>query len=373
MQKHLVLVGAGHANLYLASQAEDFIRRGYQVTLVDPDSFWYSGMATGMLSGSYDPEDDQVDAQALIESHGGDYVQATVAQVETARQQLQLDDGTWLRYDFLCLNVGSHALVDMIPGAKENDNCWPVKPIVNLYKLRQHLQSCFDKGESVNIVVVGGGPTGCEVTANILGLAERSNGRVQLTLAASGERLLPQFPEKAGRSLYRNLLRRGVRVLCNTRVTGYAGATATLDSGEEIEADVLVPAVGLAANPLAQKIRLPCDSKNGLSIQATLNSPADAKVFAAGDCAALEGHNLPKLGVFGVREASCIHHNILAAIDGRPLKNYVPQKRYLAILNLGDGTGLAVRGGLWWQGRASLWLKNYIDRRFVEGYQREYS
>ena len=46
------------------------------------------------------------------------------------------------------------------------------------------------------------------------------------------------------------------------------------------------------------------------------------------------------------------------------------ESRCLWIINLGDGTGLATRGSLWWHGRPAYWLKDWIDRRFLRGYQR---
>jgi hypothetical protein len=38
-------------------------------------------------------------------------------------------------------------------------------------------------------------------------------------------------------------------------------------------------------------------------------------------------------------------------------------------MNLGDGTGLAARGSLWWGGRIAFWLKHWIDLRFLRGYR----
>ncbi|MEX0655822.1 MAG: hypothetical protein WD151_16990, partial [Phycisphaeraceae bacterium] len=74
--RRLVLVGAGHAHLHLAQHARDYLRRNIDVTLVDPDAFWYSGMATGMLGGMYDADDDRIAPQRLITRHGGRFVHA---------------------------------------------------------------------------------------------------------------------------------------------------------------------------------------------------------------------------------------------------------------------------------------------------------
>lgn len=56
--------------------------------------------------------------------------------------------------------------------------------------------------------------------------------------------------------------------------------------------------------------------------------------------------------------------NLLAALDGAKPKPFRPQEHFLWIMNLGDGTGLAVRRDLWWHGRAAFKLKDWIDRRF---------
>ncbi len=47
---------------------------------------------------------------------------------------------------------------------------------------------------------------------------------------------------------------------------------------------------------------------------------------------------------------------------------YRPQRHYLYVLDLGDGTGLAIYGTLAMRGRPALWLKQLIDRRFVREY-----
>ncbi len=75
------LVGAGHVHLHVAARAEEFVERGARVILIDPSEFWYSGLATGMLGGSYEPAEDQVNPRALIEAHGGEFIQDRVEEI----------------------------------------------------------------------------------------------------------------------------------------------------------------------------------------------------------------------------------------------------------------------------------------------------
>ncbi|MGQ9425159.1 NAD(P)/FAD-dependent oxidoreductase [Gilvimarinus sp. F26214L] len=381
MQRTVVLIGAGHAHLYVAARAADFRRRGCRLVLVDPGMFWYSGLATGMLGGMYDAADDQVDPKALVEAGGGEFIRDRVVAVDVGVRRVRLASGAELGYDFLSLNAGSIVDRGSLPGAEEDRTVWAIKPIENLWRLRQDLESAVANGEAPRIAVLGGGPSGCEVAANLLALSVRLEQQagadqgarreraLKVTLVSGSGTLLAGAPKRASDYMERRLRRRGLEVRCATRVVRRDGAALVTDTGEKIPADWVILATGLKANPLVTTLGLPADGSSGLRVNGFLHSPADARVFAAGDCASMEGHDLPKLGVFGVRQAQYVHRNLLAGLDGEALRVYRPQQRYLSILNLGDGTGLSTWGGLWWGGRVPLILKNHLDRRFLRQYR----
>jgi NADH dehydrogenase FAD-containing subunit len=363
----VILVGAGHVHLYVAAHAKALVERGARVVLIDPGEFWYSGLATGMLGGMYEPAEDQVNPRALIEAHGGQFLQDRVESVDTTTRRLRLTSGGDLAYDYLSLNVGSRVNADLLPGAAKDETVWPVKPISNLWKLRQHLVA--RSAETLRVVVIGGGPTGSEVGANLIALATRRHLDLRVTLVTRGERLIAQAPAGAARALNRKLSARGLVIRTRTRIVRREGKKLIAEDGSRIDADLVVLATGLETNPLVHATGLPTHSQLGLRINAMLHSIADERVFAGGDCAALEGFELPRLGVFGVRQAVTTHANLLASLGGKPLIQYKPQKRYLAILNLGDGTALSTWGPLWWNGRSSMQLKDFIDRRFLDRYR----
>ena len=365
----VILVGVGHAHLYVAAHADALVEREARVVLVDPDEFWYSGLATGMLGGIYEPAADLVDPRALIEAHGGEFIHDRIETVDTAARRLRLAGGGDLAYDYVSINVGSRVNVTAIPGAAHDPSVWSVKPISNLWKLRQHLEARFRAREIPRVAVVGGGPTGSEVTANLMALAARHDIDLRVTLVTESDRLIVQAPAGAAGALQQTLARRGVVIRTHTHVVRREGKLLITEHGRHIDADVVVLATGLEANSLVYETGLPTHPKGGLRINAMLRSIADDRVFAAGDCAAMEGFDLPKLGVFGVRQAAYIHANLLASLEGKPLTEYEPQTRYLAILNLGDGTALSTWGPFWWSGRISMWLKDRIDRRFLASYR----
>lgn len=365
----VILVGAGHAHLHIVSKASEYIALNARLILIDPGKFWYSGMATGLLGGRYSPEDDQVDPGALASKNGGEFIQDHVCAVDVNEREVTLGSGQKLRYDWLSLNVGSEVDVSDFGVPDDGPEVWPVKPIPPLYELRTTLEKAMrDTKRMPQVVVVGGGPTGSELAANLAGLAQRHDIRPKVLLVSSSPRLLPDAPAGASHAMSRVLEEYPVEVRTNTQVVSIGNKAVELDNGNHIDCDHVLVAIGLKAKQLTRELGLSA-SESGLRVNVHMHSVDDPRVYAAGDCADFSQRELPKLGVFGVKAAQVIHDNLIASIKGEPLKIYKPQQVWLAILNLGNGRGLLTWSRFWWLGRSSYWLKDWIDRRFMARYQ----
>lgn len=387
-RRRAVLVGGGHAHLHVAAHAERFREAGAEVLLVDPEDFWYSGMAPGVIGGRYGPEATRVDLARLAARSGFRYVRDRVVGIDADLSTVRLETGEELPYDVVSLDVGSVVTGEGIEGA---GHATLAKPIRGLLWIREFLAD--PPGPPI---VVGGGATGCEVAANLavrLGRRDRDGapvaaaggdgsdatsgaaGAPRVVLLTAGARLLEELSTGAGRRAGRRLRALGVRIRTNAPVAAIAPRTAehgrpatavTLDDGSRIEGSETVLATGLTAPPWIAEAGLPTGRDGGLAVDESLRARGLANVFGAGDCIDFGPRALPKLGVFAVREAPVLLDNLLATITGRPLRSYRPQRRALRILNLGDGTALAAWGGLAWMGRGPMAWKEWLDRRFVD-------
>lgn len=366
----VVLVGAGHAHLHLASRATEFVRRGYAPVLINPGAFWYSGMATGLLGGRYTQSQDTVDPRPLIENTGGRFIDDRVASVDTSQRTISLASGRTVPYELLSFNIGSQ--VDLSGFSGSTPNLWPVKPIANLWRLRRHLEDRFRQPHHKaphHILIIGGGATGSEIAANIDALARRYQAPARVRICTGGSVLLPEAPAGASRRLKQVLSARDIRITTDCHIERLENGVAVDSTGREFSYQIAVAATGLRAPEVMRSLGLPFRDTDGLTVTNALHSPADSRVFGAGDCIALADSQLPKLGVFSLREAPVLLHNLLATIDGTPLRKFRPQSHSLRILNLGRGKSLAVRGQFHWYGRLSQWLKHLLDTRFVRQYQ----
>jgi NADH dehydrogenase FAD-containing subunit len=362
--KHVVLVGAGHTHVAAAASAVPrLVAAGAEVTLVAPGPFWYSGLATGMLGGGYATALDTIDVGAVVTRGGGRFHRDTVTAIIPGERTLVLGSGEQLRYDMLSLDVGSIVPGDALPGAVEYGVL--AKPIERLAEVRARLEAGFARRDLLRVCVVGGGPTGVELTAAVLALARRCHGALAITLIAAEPRLAAGFPETAREWLAAHLVRRGAVLRLGVEAAAVVPAGLRLANGEAIAADVTLVATGLKPPALLAEAGLPCDRDGAMIVDRSLSCPVHPEIFGAGDCVAFAARALPRVGVYAVRQAPILAHNLLAQLRGEPLRDYEPQAAYLLVLNLGDGTGMAVRGGRWWYGRAAFRLKDWIDRRWL--------
>lgn len=369
-RRRVVLLGAGHAHLEVLRRTQEFTRLAFELVLVAPEPFWYSGLATGVLGGLYDPSLDMIDVERLVTLGGGRFVCDRATAILPSQHQVILESHPPLGYDVLSINLGSEVPVERIPGFAEQGIA--VKPISNLGRLRTELEerlAASSPERPVRVVIAGGGATACEVAGNIDRLARTRSGRVAITIVAEGRRVFPSLPRLGAWQARRSLERRGVRILLGARATQVEARHVVIEDGRRLPFDLLVGAIGLRPPGLIRASGLPTDQDGALLVDEALRSAADPAVFGGGDCVAWARRPLAKVGVYAVREAPILVQNLLNTLQGRPLRPFRPQRRFLLILNLGDGTGLATWGPLAWKGRWLFRLKDRIDRRFLDRYR----
>jgi len=358
----VVLVGAGHVHLHVLRNAAVLRAAGVEPILVSPATFHYSGLATGVLSGALEPGRATVDVTALTADFGVRHIVAEASHIDLADKQVQLTEGRVLSFDAISINVGS---VTADPGlAGQQPGVWSTKPLAGLIDLRACIEAHVrSHGQSPALVVAGSGPSGFEIAAALAGLLEREGVAPHIQLVV---KTLPGWgPGAAMSRLTRALQRRGVGLVSGEVLARHDGV-CVLSDGQSLPCDMLVMATGLAAAAVVAALPLPRNAEGRLRVGPTLQSIGDPGAFAVGDAAVIEGASRPAAGVFGVRAAPVLLHNLAALGLGAPMRRFQPQRRWLSIMDLGDGTGLAMRGRLWWMGRTALALKRRLDLGFID-------
>jgi len=365
----LIMVGGGHSHALALRMLAMKPVPGLRLTLVSPDSLSaYSGMLPGLVAGHYRLEDTHIDLRRLCQAVGARFIRARVTGFNPHQRRLHLDDGTRLEYDRLSLDVGATPDLESVPGAAQH--AVAVKPVADFHRrwqaLRAQLAERDDAGTAIS--VVGGGAGGTEMAMAVARALGGPRG-ARVSLITAGE-LLPGYPTGVRRRIARRLARQGVTLRTHSPVHRVEAGRLITDNAP-LEHDFLLWCTGARAAPWLAESGLPCDERGFLRVNDALHSPADGRVFAAGDCAAFPG-GLPKAGVYAVRQAKTLARNLAAATQGQPLEAYRPQRRFLSLLSAGGHDAVGSRGGGPVLAGGWVWRwKNRLDRAFMDKFGRQ--
>lgn len=362
-KQDLVLVGGGHSHALALRMLAMKPLPDTRLTLVSPDSMAaYSGMLPGLIAGHYQLEDTHVDLPRLCQWAGVRFIRARVTALDSRLNRLTLDDGSTLDYDWLSLDVGSTPALDLVPGAREF--AIPVKPVASFRgRWQQALDDWPQQGKAVKVSVVGGGAGGTEISLAIATALARRGLRADISLICAST-LLAGYPQALRLAVRKRLHLAGIHVQESSRVSRVSAGL--LHTGKQQPFDLLFWCTGAVGAEWLKDSGLALSSENFVRIDHSLRAIGQANVFAAGDCALIDAQPLPRAGVYAVRQAGTLVKNLHRAINGQPLLQWKPQKKFLSLLAAGNQDAAGSRGDLTVQGPWVWRLKDRIDRRFME-------
>jgi selenide,water dikinase len=354
----LVLLGAGHAHVEVLRRFAMRREPGVRLTLIgrEPETP-YTGMLPGLIRGDYTFDQAHIDLAPLAASAGARLILAEATAIGLAEHRVAVNGRPDVPFDLLSLDVGGAPA--MPPGGGV-----PVKPIGTFLDRLAALEAGLDRG--ARVAVVGGGAGGTELA---LALARRYRERVRIVLVCDGPEPLASAPSYARSVARAALVDAGVELACGVRAGNWAGGRLTLSDGSSLDVASALWATGVVGPAFLAASGLACDAAGCVLVDATLRSVSHPQVFAAGDCAAIEGSPRPKSGVWAVRAGTPLAANLRRAARGRPPRRWRPQAEALAILSLGQGRALAWRNGVAVSGRLVWRWKDWIDRRWMRMYQ----
>ena len=278
MADPFVIVGAGLAG---AKAAQTLRQLGYDGDLMligdEPHSPYQRNLLSkGFLSGSVAEDGLTIQPAAFFAENAIDFRAGCQADVlDPAGRTLQMSDGTTLSYEKILLTTGVRAVEKDVTGKDLNG-------IVTLRRLDDvsYIRSLIEDGG--RLVVVGGGYIGLEVAA-----VARSQG-LDVTVIEKSDGVMQRIVSPDVSRFFEGLHRdNGVDIRLNTSVRRFAGSgrveTVRLDTGELLDADLVVVAMGAIPNDdIATAAGIATD--DGIIVDATGHSTTP-DVYAAGDCA----------------------------------------------------------------------------------------
>lgn len=311
---------------------------------------------------------------------------AEVVGVDKESKQVRIDDGSLLSYDTLILATGAtHAYFG-------NDEWEPFAPglktLEDAAKIRGRILSAFEEAERTNdmeqrtalqtFVIIGGGPTGVELSGTIAELAKDTLSRnfrsidpskSRVILIEAGPRLLSVFPENLSEYTKKALEKLGVEVMLGTPVTNCSDE-GVVYGGNQLKAKTIIWAAGVKASPAARWLEAESDRAGRVVVNSDLTVPDHPEIFVIGDTAAVameDGTFVPGIGPAAKQEGKYVARIIDSRLKGK--SNITPFK-YKHMGNLATiGHSLAVihMGKIKLRGMFAWWVWKLAHIYFLIG------
>ena len=261
----------------------------------------------------------------------------SVVSIDLDAREARFDELAPQSYDYLVLALGAEVNFFGVEGAAEHG--FPLYTLPDAVRLKDHVlerweaadrdPSLVDDG-ALNVVVVGGGPTGVETAG---ALAELYNGvfkkdypdvapgTAKVTLVEASPEIFSMFKPNIQEYAKDALTKRGVEVRTGEVVASVTPKRVMLKSGDEIPAHTLVWGAGLQGNELVQSLGVELERGNRLGVDEQLRLPSHPEVFVVGDVAAITDAKteqvLPQLGSVALQSGEHVGETIGRLVAGK--------------------------------------------------------
>jgi len=262
--------------------------------------------------------------------------QASVENIDLENRRVEFNALAPIDYDYLVLALGAKVNFFDLPGAEEH--AFPLYTMDDAVRLKRQLLEVFETVDkqpelaeqgALNVVVVGGGPTGVETAGAIAELYRNEMvkdypnlpvNQARVVLVEHASALLPLFKPELQQYTKEALEERGVEVLLGQRVASIGATSAKLSSGEELPARTLVWAAGMRANPISNVLGLELAHAGRVAVEPDLSLKDHPEVFVVGDIAQITdaetGRVLPQLGAVALQAGQHAGRNIARLLKG---------------------------------------------------------
>lgn len=308
MKPRVVIIGAGFGGLSLARQLR---KAPVEVILVDKNNYHtFQPLLYQVATAGLEAEEIAHAVRGIFHKQSNfDFHLGEVTGIDWARKDVLMLDGSTLSFDYLVLAAGATTNFFGVDGAEMHG--FGLKNLSEAVNLRSHVIALFEEANrkstpvasgtgspdlsSLNIVVVGGGPTGVEMAGALCELFQKVLKKdfpnlpvehAQVYLVEASPKLLNAYHPKLQPYAVEQLERRGVKVLLDTQVVRVTSDAVHLNNGETISTKTMIWAAGVRANPLAERLGLPTTRGGRVTVANDLSIPGFDQVYAVGDIAA---------------------------------------------------------------------------------------
>lgn len=298
--KKVIIIGGGFAGLECARKLANDSR--FEIILLDRTNhhlfqpLLYQ-VATASLAA---PDIARSIRQILYDAKNVTVLMDEVVSISPAEKSLTGKSGEVFQFDYLVLAAG--ARTGFFGNDSWEEHTLGLKSLADAQNIRRKILSNLELAELtkdeaqrrrlMTIAIVGGGPTGVELAGACADLIHRSlksnfrridTGKLRVILIENSPTILEHYAPHQSVYAKQRLTQLGVEVRNETRVMDVQKGKLLLKDGTFLEAEAIVWAAGIAANPLTQYLGVETDRAGRVTPNLDLSIPGHPDIFVAGD------------------------------------------------------------------------------------------
>lgn len=336
----VVVIGAGFGGL---RAARALAGAAVDVLVIDKHNYHqFQPLLYEVAAAGLEPDDIAQPVRAIARGKRNvRFLMAHVESIDLGVKCVRTEMGD-IPYDFLVVAAGS--TTNYFGMASVQERALGLKDLRQATAVRNRVLRNFERAavasdeaereRLMNIVVIGGGPTGVELAGALAELKRHvlprdypdlDLDRARVVLLEATDRLLPAMPPRLQRKAAEQLKELGVEVQFGSPVREITDEGVELATGERIASANVIWVAGVRGEPLGETMGVPLGASRRVRVLPTLQVPGYLEAFVIGDLAYLEdaqGRPYPMVAPVAIQQAQLVAANIERELRGQSLRTF---------------------------------------------------
>jgi len=342
LQSRIVIIGGGFAGLRLLRKLQ---RHDFQLVLIDRNNYHqFQPLFYQVATAGLEPSAISFPFRKIFQSRKHVFIRMTeVVRIDPEARLLITGIGQ-INYDILVIATGGDT--NYFGNSNLKALAYPMKSVSEALGLRNRILENYEnalittdpeeKQGLLNLVIVGGGPTGVELSGAIAEMKrfilpkdypEIDFNNMHIYLLEASPALLNGMSGKSSEKAYQYLLKLGVKVRLNAMVRDYDGKTVFLANGSVLSTRTFIWAAGITGYA-PEGVRAASFGKgNRLLVDSFNRVTGYENIYALGDIALMQqdgfsnGH--PQVAQVAIQQAANLAENLVRLYDGKQMKSFI--------------------------------------------------
>ncbi|EOL42412.1 pyridine nucleotide-disulfide family oxidoreductase [Enterococcus phoeniculicola] len=377
--KEVVILGAGYAGLRTLKELQKS-KEAFHITLVDQNTYHFEATDLHEVAAGTQPKEKiTYNIADVVKPEKTTFIQAKVVKIDREKEEVFLESGQVLTYDYLVVGLGFQSESFGIPGVTEY--ALEMVDVDSAVKVNEHIhemmrQYVATKDENfLKIIVCGAGFTGIELLGSLVegkkalaDIAGVTPDKIQIYCVEAVTRLLPMFDEKLADYAVKHLTDWGIQWYTGKPIKEIKpGVVVYQDDAEtketkELEAKTIIWTTGVSGSHVMGDSGF-SERRGRVMVSEDLTDPDHKNVYVIGDVSAVmdaeSQRPYPTTAQIALKMGTTASKNIIHQLKGEKTEAFT-FKSQGSVASIGNTHALGLVGKSSVKGYPASFIKKMI-------------